>query len=111
MAVLWQEGPPEGHSSPGTQMASLAPQFTEQPGQLPRGVEGGTLQELLPAAPSLLPGSPAAVLWDGPVSVAGRAAARFPVDAQPASERAMSTPAAGETPERMRQERVLTSPC
>ncbi len=49
------------------QNASLSPQLTEQPPQLPRGEEGGTLQELLCAAPST-PSLPAAVCG-GPVSV------------------------------------------
>jgi hypothetical protein len=44
MAGFWHEGPPEGHSSPATQMASLSSQLTEQPPQLPRGEEAGALQ-------------------------------------------------------------------
>lgn len=66
MAAFWHEGPPEGHSSPATHMASLSPQFTEHPPQLPRGVEAGALHELLWEARSEA-GGPDAVLG-GPVS-------------------------------------------
>ena len=69
MAVFWHEGPPEGHSSPGTQMASLFPQFTEHPPQLPRGAEAGALHELPPEARSEA-GGPEEVVLGGPVSPA-----------------------------------------
>jgi hypothetical protein len=69
MAVFWHEGPPEGHSSPGTHMASLSPQFTEHPPQLPRGDEAGTLHELPPEGRSDA-GEPEAVELGGPVSLA-----------------------------------------
>lgn len=110
LAVFWHEGPPEGHSSPGTQMASLAPQFTEHPPQLPRGEEGGALQELSPMLRSVLPGALGAVLG-GPVAPGGEAGELFSLVAQAASERAKSTPAASDAPETMRQERVLTARC
>ncbi len=47
-------------------MASLAPQFTEHPPQLPRGVEGAALQEF-PWSASAVPGSVAPALCGGPV--------------------------------------------
>ena len=70
MAVLWHEGPPEGHSSPGTQIASLSPQFTEHPPQLPRGVDAGAPQEL-PCDCRSEAGGPEAGALGGPVSAAG----------------------------------------
>ncbi len=82
MAVFWHEAPPEGHSSPATQMASLSPQFTEQPPQLPRGVEGGALQALPPEAWSEAAGGPEAVVLGGPVSLEDPPV-RLPVVAQP----------------------------
>jgi hypothetical protein len=108
MAVFWHEGPPEGHSSPGSQMASLSPQVTEQPPQLPRGLEGGALQELTCPALSVLGGPPAAVLG-GPVSPEAGACAPFPCVTQPASDRAMSTRTASDAPDTKRQGRMLTA--
>jgi len=49
-AVLWHDAPPLGHSSPALQEAGLSPQLTEHPPQVPRGEEGGALQELSRAA-------------------------------------------------------------
>ena len=49
-AVLWHEAPPLGHSSPALQEAGLSPQLTEHPPQVPRGEEGGALQEFTCAA-------------------------------------------------------------
>ena len=106
-AVFWHEGPPEGHSSPGTQIASLSPQLTEQPPQLPRGLEGGALQELPSKLRSVLGVAPAAVLG-GPVSLEGGAGARFSLATQAASDRVMITPTASDAPDKTRQGRVLT---
>ena len=91
-------------------MASLAPQFTEHPPQLPRGEEGGALQEL-PSMLRSVPGGPPGAVFGGPVSLEGAAGELFSLLTQAASERARSTPAANDAPETMRQERVLTSQC
>ena len=91
-------------------MASLAPQFTEHPPQLPRGEEGGALQEL-PSMLRSVPGGPPGAVFGGPVSLEGEAGEPLSPVAQAASERARSTPAASDAPETMRQERVLTSQC
>jgi hypothetical protein len=88
-------------------MASLSPQLTEQPPQLPRGVEGGALQELLCPSRSVPGGPPAAVLG-GPVSLEGAACGPFWLVAQAASKSAMRTPAASDAPDTIRQARVLT---
>jgi hypothetical protein len=88
-------------------MASLAPQFTEPPPQVPRGEEGGALQELLPMSWSVLVGPPGPEL-EGPVSLEGDAGAPFSLVTQAVSERARSTPKASDAPERVRQESVLT---
>jgi hypothetical protein len=90
-------------------MASLSPQFTEQPPQLPRGLEGGALQELTCPAPSV-PDGPTAAVLGGPVSLEGGAGAPFPCVTQAASDRAMSTRAASDGPDTMRQGRMLTDP-
>jgi len=88
-------------------MASLSPQFTEQPLQLPRGFEGGALQEL--TCPSrLLPVGPPAAVLGGPVSLEGGAGARFSLATQAASDRVMITPTASDAPDKARQGRVLT---
>ena len=88
-------------------MASLSPQFTEQPLQLPRGFEGGALQEL--TCPSrLLPVGPPAAVLGGPVSLEGGAGARFSLATQAASDRVMITPTASDAPDKTRQGRVLT---
>jgi hypothetical protein len=107
MAVFWHEGPPEGHSSPGTQMASLSPQLTEQPPQLPRGLEGGALQELTCPSRSV-PGGPPAAVPGGPVSLEAGGCVPLPCVTQAASDRAMSTRAASDAPDTMRQGRMLT---
>jgi hypothetical protein len=107
-AVLWHEGPPLGHSSPGVQEAALSPQLTEQPAQLPRGREGGALQELLCPSRSV-PGGPAAAVLGGPLSLEGAACGRFSFATHAASDSAMSTPAASDAPDRMLEGRVLTS--
>ena len=106
-AVLWHEGPPAGHSSPGVQEAALSPQFTEQPPQLPRGREGGTLQVLPSPSRSVPAGAPAAVVG-GPVSLDGAAGVAFSLATQAASDRAMSRPAARDAPDTVRQGGVLT---
>jgi hypothetical protein len=67
-AVFRHEAPPLGHSSPGVQAAALSPQLTEQPPQLPRGLEGGALQEFSCVARSET-GGPEAAVFGGPVSV------------------------------------------
>jgi hypothetical protein len=51
-------------------MASLSPQFTEHPPQLPRGVEAGALQEL-PCDWRWEAGGPEAAVLGGPVSAPG----------------------------------------
>ena len=51
-------------------MASLFPQFTEHPPQLPRGVEAGALQEL-PCEWRSEAAGPEAAVPGGPVSAAG----------------------------------------
>ena len=106
MAVFWHDGPPEGHSSPAMQMASLSPQFTEQPPQAPRGLEGGALQELTCPSRSE-PDGPLPAVWEGPVSLEGAACEPFS-STHAANERATSTAAASEAPETMREERVRT---
>jgi hypothetical protein len=68
MAVFWHEGPPEGHSSPARHIASLSPQSTEHPPQLPRGVEAGALHEF-PSLGRSEEGGPEVVLG-GPLSLA-----------------------------------------
>jgi hypothetical protein len=109
-AVFWHEGPPEGHSSPGIHIASLSPQFTEQPPQLPRGWEGAALQELTSPL-RLAPGGAPAAEVGGPLSLDGEPGEPFSLVTQAASERARNTPAANDAPETARQETVLTSPC
>ena len=89
-------------------MASLSPQSTEQPPQLPRGFEGGALQELTCALRSLLDERSAPVLG-GPDSVEGGADGAFSLATQAASDRAMSTPVASDAPDKLRQARALTS--
>jgi hypothetical protein len=87
-------------------MASLCPQFTEQPAQLPRGLEGGALQEL--TCPSWsLPGGPPAAVLGGPVSLDGDAGELLSFDTQAASDTATSTPAASDGPHKKRQQTVL----
>ena len=81
-------------------MASLSPQFTEQPVQAPRGLEGGALQELTcpsRSEPDALP------VWGGPGSLAGAACEPFWLT-HAANESVTSTPAASDAPDRMRQE-------
>jgi hypothetical protein len=87
-------------------MASLSPQFTEQPPQLPRGVEGGALQELISPLRSV-PGAPAAPELRGSLSLEGAVGEPFSFDTQALSDRAMSTPAASGAPEEMQPERAL----
>ena len=106
MAFFWHDGPPDGHSSPATQMASLSPQFTEQPPQAPRGLDGGALQELTSPSRSGPDGPPPAV-WGGPGSLAGAACEPFGLT-HAANESVTSTPAASDAPDRMRQARVRT---
>ncbi len=69
-AVFRHEAPPLGHSSPGAQKAGLSPQLTEQPPQVPRGLEGKALQEFSCVVRSEAGGPEAAVLG-GPLSVYG----------------------------------------
>ena len=107
MAAFWHEGPPEGHSSPATQIASLSPQFTEQPPQLPRGLEGGAVQELSCPSRSLLGGALALVLG-GPVSLEDGAGALLSPVTQAASDRAMRTLPASNAADIIRRGRVLT---
>jgi hypothetical protein len=64
------------------QEAGRSPQLTEQPPQLPRGEEAGTLQELPCGLPSA-EGDPEAALVGGPVSLSG-APVFFALVAQPA---------------------------
>ena len=85
----------------------MSPQRTEQPPQLPRGREGGTLQELPCPSRSLPGGAPAGVLG-GPVSLDGAADEAFSLATQAASDKAMSSPAASDAPDTMRQGEVLT---
>ena len=89
-------------------MASLSPQFTVQPPQLPRGVEGGAVQELTCPLVSLL-GGPAVVELGGPLWLEGEDDAPFSFDTQAESDRAISTPAASGAPEKMRQGRPVIS--
>ena len=89
-------------------MASLFSQFTEQPPQLPRGAEGGAVQELTPPLWSV-PAGPAAPELGGPLSLEGEAGELFSLDTQASSDRAMSTPAASDVPHTRRQETVLIS--
>ena len=89
-------------------MASLSPQLTEQPLQLPRGVEGGALQELTCASRSA-PGGAGAPLTGGPVSLDAGADGAFSLATQAASDRAMRTPVASDAPDQLRQARALTS--
>ena len=90
-------------------MASLSPQFTEQPPQLPRGLEGGALQEFGCPSWSLPDGLPAAVSG-GPVSLEEGVGARFSLATQAASDSTMSTPVASDAPDIVLRDRVLTSP-
>ena len=106
-AVLWHEGPPLGHSSPGVQEAALSPQLTEQPPQLPRGREGGTLQELPRPSRSVSGGAPAAVLG-GPLSFDAGACGAFSWVTQAASDSAMSTAVASDALGELQQASVLT---
>ena len=79
-------------------MASLDPQFTEHPPQLPRGEDGAALQALSPAPPSRLGSSPAE-LWGGPVSVRVETFSPLPLDTQPATKVARRIGAASEAAE------------
>ena len=88
-------------------MASLSPQFTEQPPQLPRGLEGGALQELT-CAPRSVPGEPPAAELGGPLSLEGEAGEPFSFATHAASDSAMSTAAANDAPDRMLEGKVLT---
>jgi hypothetical protein len=88
-------------------MASLSPQLTEQPPQLPRGVEGGALQELTCALRSPLDERSAPVLG-GPDSVEGGARVPLSFVAQPANDSTMSRLAASEAFDTRRQGSVLT---
>ncbi|HTL19707.1 MAG TPA: hypothetical protein VL220_03225 [Steroidobacteraceae bacterium] len=45
----------------------MSPQLTEHPGQVPRGEEGGALQEFSAALSPAV--GPAAAVWGGPLSV------------------------------------------
>jgi hypothetical protein len=74
-------------------MASLSPQLTEQPPQLPRGLEGGALQELPSVLRSVL-GVPPAAVFGGPFSLDGETCRLSWLGTQPANETAMSTLAA-----------------
>jgi hypothetical protein len=87
-------------------MASLSPQFTEQPPQLPRGVEAGAVQELTCPLRSEL-GGPGEAELGGPLSLEGEAAEPLEFDTQAASDRAMSTKAASDAPDRMRRGSIL----
>jgi hypothetical protein len=106
MAVFRHEAPPLGHSSPGVQEACWSPQLTEQPAQLPRGEEGGTLQEL-PCPPWSEPGEPEAAVLGGPVSSGAALCGFCSLVAQPEMATAPSITAA--TSERSAIERGLMS--
>ena len=99
--------PPLGHSSPRVHEACLSPQFTEHPPQVPRGEEGGAVQELTCPFRSAVAGPPVAVLG-GPVSLEGEACGRFSFVAHAANDRATSTPAASDTPDKTLEGRILT---
>ena len=88
-------------------MASLSPQSTEQPPQLPRGFEGGALQELTCALRSLLDERSAPVLG-GPDSVEGGACVPLSFVAQPANDSTMSRLATSEAFDARRRGSVLT---
>ena len=88
-------------------MASLSPQFTEHPPQLPRGEEGGTVQELPCESRSVPGGAPAAVLG-GPVSPEAGAGGAFSLVTQAFSNSAISTPATSDAPDTDRRRTVLT---
>ena len=94
MAVFRHEGPPLGHSSPVMQDACRSPQFTEQPPQLPRGEEGGTLQELPGAPRSEPPGEGEEALLGGPASSGEAPCGFFSLVAQPEMAMAPSIRAA-----------------
>ncbi len=85
------------------QEACRSPQLTEHPPQLPRGEEGGTLQEFTCPLRSVLAG-PAAAALGGPASLEGTAFDPFSLATQAANVRAKSAPAMSDAPDRMRQE-------
>jgi hypothetical protein len=89
-------------------MASLSPQFTEHPPQLPRGFDGGALQELTWPSRSA-PGVAGALARGGPVSPDAGAGEALPLPTQAVSDRAMSTPAASDALDKLRQPGALTS--
>jgi hypothetical protein len=82
-------------------MACLSPQFTEQPAQLPRGLDGGALQELTWRSRSA-PGGLFAAVLGGPVSLEGEADVPFSLATQAASDRAMRTPVASNALDELR---------